>query len=230
MNMHNASWVRQDIVSASPRPAAQGGVMEWPRKNLFNGWLSTLLTMTSVAMVVWIAFALAPWLGNSIWRANSLAECRQILDGASGACWGVIRDRWPQLFFGFYPPHLYWRPVLTFALLFAALAPILFRTIPQRALWFSAVYPGLAYWLIWGGSLWFPVAVYCGFVFAAGPFSLTARVSRGIAVASATLGGVLWWIYAVQPVSAFADSLLPIALTPVASREIGDSCSRSSSG
>ncbi|MBP2236548.1 general L-amino acid transport system permease protein [Sinorhizobium kostiense] len=221
MNIHNASWVRQDIIAASPRPAAQGGVAEWARKNLFNGWLSTLLTVASVTIVVWMAMALAPWLSNSIWRANSLAECRQILDGASGACWGVIRDRWPQLLFGFYPPHLYWRPVLTFALLIAALAPILFRAIPQRALWFSAVYPGFAYWLIWGGSLWFPVAVYCGVVVAAGLLYLTARVSRGLAVASATVGAALWWTYAVQLVSALADDVLPIALTPVASREIG---------
>ncbi|MCZ4093313.1 amino acid ABC transporter permease [Sinorhizobium psoraleae] len=134
---------------------------------------------------------------------------------------GVIRDRWPQLLFGFYPPHLHWRPILAFALLFLALAPILFRTVPQRALWFSALYPGLAYWLIWGGSLWFPAAVYSGFVFAAGLFSQTARVSGGLAVASAVLGAALWWTYAVQLLSSLADSVLPIALAPVASREIG---------
>ncbi|MBK5567901.1 amino acid ABC transporter permease [Ensifer sp. SSB1] len=221
MNMHNASWVSQDIIAPSPRPAAQGGVTRWTRKHLFNGWLSTLLTVASLTTVVWIAFAIVPWLENSIWRANSLAECRQVLDGASGACWGVIRDRWPQLLFGFYPAHLYWRPVLTFALLVAALAPILFRTIPQRALWFSAIYPGLAYWLIWGGSLWFPITIYCGFLLAAVLFSLSARVNGALAVAGAILGAALWWTYAAQLVSSLADNVLPIALAPVASREIG---------
>ena len=46
--------------------------------------------------------------------------------GESGACWAVIRSRWHQFLFGFYPPEQYWRPVLTGGLLLAALAPILF--------------------------------------------------------------------------------------------------------
>ncbi|MBB4188440.1 general L-amino acid transport system permease protein [Sinorhizobium terangae] len=221
MNMHNASWVRQNMVSPSARPASQNGSFEWARKNLFNGWLSAFLTVASVVSLAWLAMVIAPWLGNSVWRANSLAECRQVLDGAPGACWGVIRDRWPQLLFGFYPSHLYWRPALAFVLLFAALAPVLFRSVPPRALWFSAVYPGLAYWLIWGGSLWFPVAAYCGLVVAAAMFRLMGRASRGLAFATAILGVALWWIYAVQPSSVLANDILPIALDPVASREVG---------
>lgn len=221
MNMHHVSWVRQDMMTASPRPAGEGSALGWARLNLFNGWLSTVLTVASALAVAWMAMAIAPWLANSVWRANSLSECRQILDGTPGACWGVIRDRWPQLLFGFYPSPLYWRPVLAFALLFAALVPILFRAVPQRALWFSAVYPGLAYWLIWGGSLWFPVAIYCGFVAAAAIFSLTARSSRGLASALSVLAVVIWSIHAVQPVSALANDIFPIALAPVASREIG---------
>ncbi|MFS8055089.1 amino acid ABC transporter permease [Rhizobium sp. BR 317] len=221
MNMHNVSWVRQDMVASSSRPVGQASVVRWAKNNLFNGWLSTFLTVGSLVAVAWSAMAIAPWLGNSIWRANSLAECRQILDGTPGACWGVIRDRWPQLLFGFYPSLLYWRPVLAFALLFAALAPILFRTVPQRALWFSAIYPGLAYWLIWGGSLWFPAAAYCGFVVAVGLFSVTMRLNQGLAVATAILGAALWWIYAVQPSSTLVNEILPIALDSVASREVG---------
>ncbi|WFU11860.1 amino acid ABC transporter permease (plasmid) [Rhizobium sp. CB3090] len=221
MNMHNVSWVRQDMVTASARPTGQASVVRWARNNLFNGWLSTVLTLASVVAVAWMAMAIAPWLGHSIWRANSLAECRQILDGAPGACWGVIRDRWPQLLFGFYPSQLYWRPVLAFALLFAALAPILFRSVPQRALWFSIVYPGLAYWLIWGGSLWFPAVIYCGFAVAAGLFLVTARTNQGLAVAAAMLGAALWWIYTVQPVSTQISTILPITLAPVTSREVG---------
>ncbi|RUM06186.1 amino acid ABC transporter permease [Rhizobium chutanense] len=221
MNMHNVSWVRQDIMAASPRPSGEGSALTWAKRNLFNGWLSTTLTMASALAVTCMAMAIAPWLAHSVWHANSLAECRQILDGTPGACWGVIRDRWPQLLFGFYPSPLYWRPVLAFALLFTALAPILFRAVPQRALWFSVVYPGFAYWLIWGGSLWFPVAIYCCFVVAAAIFALTARFSRGLAAALSVLAAAIWSIHAVQPVSALATDILPIALAPVASREIG---------
>ncbi|WFU04725.1 amino acid ABC transporter permease (plasmid) [Rhizobium sp. CB3171] len=221
MNMHNVSWVRQDLVSPSARPVGQNGPMRWARKNLFNGWLSTFLTVASVMTVVWLTVAIAPWLGNSIWKADSLAECRQLLGGAPGACWGVIRDRWPQLLFGFYPSNLYWQPVLAFGLLFVALAPVLFRAVPARALWFSAVYPGIAYWLIWGGSLWFPVSVYLGFAVAAGLFMLTARIGRGLGVSIAILAATLWWIYAVQPVTSDVNGLVPVVLDTVASRDVG---------
>ncbi|MDX8441381.1 amino acid ABC transporter permease [Mesorhizobium australafricanum] len=221
MNLHSVSWVRQELVLPSARPTGQNGPLEWITKNLFDGWLSTLLTVASVTAIGWLAMAVAPWLGNSIWKANSLTECRQLLNGAPGACWGVIRDRWPQLLFGFYPAQLYWRPVLAFALLFAALAPVLFRFLPSRALWFSAAYPGIACWLIWGGSPWFQIAVYLGFAIAAGLFASTARVNRGLGVSIASLGAALWWIYAAQPFSSGANSVFPIALEAVPSREIG---------
>jgi len=221
MNMHNVSWVRQDMVSPSARPAGQSGPLDWMRKNFFNGWLNTCLTLASVTTLAWLALAVAPWLGNSIWKANSLAECRQLLGDAPGACWGVIRDRWPQLLFGFYPAHLYWRPVLAFTLLFAALAPILFRVVPQRLLTFTALYPGLAYWLIWGGSFWFTIAVYLGFALAALLFTSTARIGQGLAVGIAIMGAALWWIYAVQPVSSGLDTVVPISLDSIASRDVG---------
>ena len=58
-------------------------------------------------------------------------ECREIVaanagEGATGACWAMIRERWDQFIFGFYPPDQWWRPILAFGLLFAALAPVLF--------------------------------------------------------------------------------------------------------
>src|SRR5690606_23461451 len=52
--------------------------------------------------------------------------------GVEGACWAVIRERWPQFLYGFYPAALYWRPVLAFGLLLIAIGPIL-CTQSQRA-------------------------------------------------------------------------------------------------
>ena len=60
-----------------------------------------------------------PWIVNGTWQGNSLRECREILDGNGGGCFAVLRERWPQLLFGFqYPDYLRWRPVLAFVLLF----------------------------------------------------------------------------------------------------------------
>jgi general L-amino acid transport system permease protein len=85
-----------------------------------------------------------------------LSACREIIvaahgEGATGACWAVINERLNQFLFGFYPPELYWRPILAFVLLFVALAPVLFSNLPRQMLWFSAVFPIIAYFLLWGG-------------------------------------------------------------------------------
>jgi general L-amino acid transport system permease protein len=58
-------------------------------------------------------------------------ECREIVwasagPEATGACWALIRERWHQFLFGFYPADLYWRPVLALGLLLIALAPVLY--------------------------------------------------------------------------------------------------------
>ncbi|TRB03887.1 amino acid ABC transporter permease [Agrobacterium tumefaciens] len=221
MNVHSVSWVRENMLPPYERPAGQTGIVQWMKKNLFNGWTSTLLSIASVAAVLWLVSAIAPWLGNSIWKANSLAECRQILDGASGACWGVIRDRWTQLFFGFYPPQSYWRPVAAFVLLLPALAPALFAALPRKMLWFSAVYPGLVYWLIWGGSFWFPVTLYLAFAAGAVTIALLTRKNTAVATATAIFTTVLWWVYLAGPLATFLEKAAPVSLESVASRQIG---------
>ncbi|NTZ92863.1 amino acid ABC transporter permease [Agrobacterium tumefaciens] len=221
MNVHSVSWVRENMLPPYERPAGQTGIFQWMKKNLFNSWTSTLLSIASVAAVLWLVSAIAPWLGNSIWKANSLAECRQILDGASGACWGVIRDRWTQLLFGFYPPQSYWRPVAAFVLLLPALAPALFAALPRKMLWFSAVYPGLVCWLIWGGSFWFPVTLYLAFAAGAVAFALLTRKNAAAATAMAIFTTVLWWVYLAGPLATFLEKAAPVSLESVASRQIG---------
>ena len=47
--------------------------------------------------------------------------------------------------------------------MFVALAPMLFSGVPRKLLWFSIAFPGVAYWLLWGGSLCVPLAIYAGF-------------------------------------------------------------------
>ncbi|HHX91006.1 MAG TPA: amino acid ABC transporter permease, partial [Paracoccus sp.] len=106
-------FVRDTMLPELDPPIAERGAVKWLRGNLFNGWLSSVLTVLSVLVIVWAVLAIGPWLMNSVWHAGSLTECRQILDGTSGACWGVIRDRFHQLMLGFYPRELYWRPILT---------------------------------------------------------------------------------------------------------------------
>ena len=86
-------------------------------------------------------------------------------EGASGACFAVIRERWKQFLFGFYPAELYWRPTLAFILMFVgARADPVLRPAAQDAVVLGRSIPGVAYWLLWGGSIFVPIVVYAGFV------------------------------------------------------------------
>jgi len=222
MASHEISWVRQQMLAQSVPPVRQSGIFRWARENLFNGWLSSSLTLASVLALTAMLMAVGPWLANSVWQAGSLSECRQILGGEPGACWGVIRDRWPQLVFGFYPAEHYARPVLAFVLLFVALAPLLFSRLPRKLLWFSVAYPGLVFWLVWGGSLWLPLMAYAGFAVGAALWRLTARLGAVVGVVLAVTGSVLWWLYATGAAAAWLAAYLPaLALVSVSSRELG---------
>lgn len=221
MSERNLAFVRSALLPAREPPARHLGLVRLLRENLFNNWLSSLLTVVSLLVSVWIVRSVSPWLFDSVWNANSLGECRQILGDAEGACWGVIRDRWTQLLFGFYPQQQYWRPLLAFALMLVALVPVLFVQLPRRLLWFSAVFPGLAFWLIWGGTLWLPVTAYAGFAVGAVLLRSTARLSAGLGAGAALAGALIWWGGASGIVTALLAQLLPLSLPVVASREMG---------
>jgi len=124
-------FVRDQMLAEKTPPILATGPLKWARENLFAGPVNSALTMLGVLVVLWGMQAAYPWLRHSVWVASSLGECRSIIaaswgEGASGACWAIINERWPQFIFGFYPSHLYWRPVMALGLLFFALVPLLF--------------------------------------------------------------------------------------------------------
>lgn len=138
-------------------PTASTGFVGWMRANLFSSIPNSILTIISLLLIAWIIPVIFNWtFVYSVWNADSLNSCREITaaaGGHEGACWALLKERWHQFVFGFYPSHLYWRPVLAFFLLMLAGLPILFDNVPQRGklLIFSAAYPFIAVWLIWGG-------------------------------------------------------------------------------
>ncbi|UZE25771.1 amino acid ABC transporter permease [Pseudomonas sp. B21-056] len=221
MTQHSIAWSRQQLLPQAEPPVGQGGCLFWIRSRLFNGWWSSLLTILSLVALAALMHAVFPWLANSVWQADSLGECRRILNGESGACWGVIRERWPQLVFGFYPPAEYWRPLAAFVLLFVALGPILFKRLPRRLVWFSVVYPGLVFWLIWGGSLWAPGMVYA--IAAAGgvAFRLCRRFGATTALIVAIMVVAGGWLRAAGSIAMLLEQIMPLALSPVSSRDLG---------
>jgi general L-amino acid transport system permease protein len=215
------TFTRKEMLPPQAPPVSQIGVVRWMRENLFSGPLNSILTIVSILVVWWIISHIGPWFTNAVWYAGSLAECRQILDGATGACFGVIRDRWSQLLYGFYPSNLFWRPNLAMVLMVVALAPILFSAVPRKLLWFSAVYPAIAFWLLWGGSFWVPVAVLAGFGAGYGAFRMLAPLSSLLSMLAGVAAAVIWWVFLALPLAGVLQSIAPLALQQVASRDFG---------
>lgn len=159
----------------------------------------------------------------------ALGDTANEIEGYGGACIAVIRERFWQFVFGFYPAELYWRPTLAFALLIVALWPVMFETAPRKLLILSAVYPVLAYWLIWGGTIWGPLLVLAGPVIAWAIWkklgAVLTEMSEAfgpiIAAVLAILAIALWFLFAVVPLDGVLSSILNIGLEPVESDRIG---------
>ena len=191
--MADLSFVRKEMLPEQTPPVTSVGLVGWMRENLFSGWFNSILTLVALVFIYYVFSGVLPWMVAPTWHAASLNEFRDILaelgrDGHfAGACWGVINDRWIQLLFGFYPPELYWRPILALVLLFVALAPILFSEyVPRQMIWVAALYPFAMPWLLWGGAFWVPLLVIAGFVLAALAFRVAA--ARGGAIGGAIAG------------------------------------------
>ncbi len=214
-------YVRTEMLPQQHPPIGQAGLVRWVRENLFSSVLNTTLTLVTILVVFSLVRHMLPWFANSVWTAGSLTECREILDGKTGACFSVIADRWNQMVFGFYPVELYWRPILAVVLLLAALAPMLFSGVPRQLLWFSVFYPSVAVWLLWGGSLWGPVLATVGFGIAFMVYQTVVRLQGLLAAPLTLLSLMVWWLWGVGLVAGVAQSIVPLDLTEVRSHEFG---------
>ena len=271
--MADASYVRDQMLPPQAPPVTEAGAVKWLRENLFSGWFNTILTLVGVVVIYWLVVSALPWWLNSVWTAESLSECREIVaakagEGASGACWAMIRERWHQFIFGFYPPELWWRPVMAFGLLFAAMAPVLFagqkknltlilgavglfllvtlglagapmggwiaamalvggmvalvQVQPGKLLWFTALYPALCFWLLWGGSVWMPIVAMLGFVVMGVAYlSLVARFGPTSSAIGAVTLALLWWLFLDIPITQALASMIGGGLEPVDSDQFG---------
>jgi general L-amino acid transport system permease protein len=225
--MADVSYVRSEMIAPAAPPNGAVGPIAWVRENLLSSWLNAILTLLSALLVWWLVDHIFPWFRHAVWNAGSLGECREIIKAtwgpdASGACLAVIHERWQQFLFGFYPNDLYWRPTLAFVLMFVALGPILFTQVPRKLLWFSVAFPGVAYWLLWGGPLWIPIVVYAGFIVAILVHRYASPVAGNLtALIAGVVATLVWWLYLAGPVAGALADIVPLALAPVSSKQFG---------
>ena len=229
MHAETVGYVRDTMLPEQDPPATSVGAIGWLRGNLFSGWFNSAMTILALIFIYWVLSIIVPWTFSPTWYATSLSECREILNEMGreghfgGACWGVIRDRWVQLLFGFYPSDLYWRPILAFVLLFVALGPVLFSDyFPSKLIWFTAVYPFIMPWLLWGGSIWTPILVIAGFGIGYGAFRVVSGAVGNLGgLIAAVVAALVWWLFLLGPVSELIHSIIPAAINQVDSRAFG---------
>ena len=216
----SVAFVRTETLPQLPPPASQAGAIKWMRENLFSNIPNSILTLASLYVIYLIVTGAFPWLANGIWNTNSLAECREALQGATGACFSVLTERWNQLLFGFsYPSEHYWRPGLAFILLFFAAAPVMFFDLPRKLLIFTGLFPFIAYWLIWGGTIYTPLFALIGFIVGYLVYARYVRDSFAMGFFGGVIAAFIAWTIGGYIVAAIAPET-PF-LEAVQSRDMG---------
>ncbi|MQQ08441.1 ABC transporter permease subunit [Epibacterium sp. SM1979] len=217
---NSVAFVADGNIPQSPPPARETGAIKWVRANLFSSWMNGILTVAALLIIYKLLSDALPWIWNGVWTTSSLSECREVLQGKTGACFSVLSERWNQLLFGFkYPTDQYWRPTLAFVLLFVAAAPVLFFDLPRKLLAFTALYPFLAFWLIWGGTILAPIVALLGVAAAAYVFQTYGKASFAIGFFGAIAAAFAVWIIGGKLIpDGASDNAL---LQAVPSRDLG---------
>ncbi|MBP0623375.1 amino acid ABC transporter permease [Cupriavidus consociatus] len=130
--------VSDEFCPIDPRPAPikTEGLMAWVRLNLFSSVWNGLATLIALAFLVRAGAALLDWgLLRAVFAAD--AEQCHALRG-TGACWGVVTEKFRFIVFGRYPFDEQWRPLIATVLLVGMLVLSGIRAFWKRwlvALW-----------------------------------------------------------------------------------------------
>lgn len=131
-------------------PIPMEGFVPWIRRNLFGDLRSTIATLIILALAVLYLPDLTNWaLFKAIFRP-SLEECQAAR--GTGACWGVVAEKFRQIILGRYPYAEQWRPLIATVLLLGLLAVSCIRVFwkPWLTVVWVAVIP-VVFWLMGGG-------------------------------------------------------------------------------
>ena len=139
-------------IAPRPAPVNTEGLVPWIRRNLFGDWRSAVTTTLLLALALYVLPGFAQWgLLQAVFAPDAQA-CQDAR--GSGACWGVVTEKWRVIIFGRYPYEQQWRPELATATMVAALVVSCIRWFWQPwlvALWIAVL--ALFFTLMGGGVL-----------------------------------------------------------------------------
>ena len=130
-------------IAARPAPVQTQGLVPWVRRNLFGNLPSSLFTLLLAALAVWLLPKLIGWAVVHAVTAANADQCQAAR--GTGACWGVITEKYRLIIFGRYPFDQQWRPELATIALVALLMASCTRM----------------FWRPWLALLWLAVLALC---------------------------------------------------------------------
>ena len=142
-------------IEPRPAPVQTEGLVPWLRANLLADWPSMLATLVIVALALRYLPGFFDWaVLQAVYRPD--ADACQAARG-SGACWGVISEKYRIIIFGRYPYEEQWRPLLATLLLLGLLVASCVRRC----------------WRPWLAALWVVVIAIFLLLMGGGVFGLT---------------------------------------------------------
>ena len=106
-------------IAPRPSPVRTSGALPWLKANLFADWRSSITTLFLVALGLAMIPKLMNWgVLQAVFSADS--DACQAARG-SGACWGVVTEKYRIILFGRYPFDEQWRPLIATGLMVGGL-------------------------------------------------------------------------------------------------------------
>jgi general L-amino acid transport system permease protein len=113
-------------IAPRPAPVRTEGLMAWCKFNLFNSWGTSLATALVGSALLLAIGRLVQWaVIDAVWVIDY-----NVCHAASGACWGVVREKFRFILFGRYPFEEHWRALICTVMLLALIV-----TSCTRACW-----------------------------------------------------------------------------------------------
>ncbi|MBI5718587.1 MAG: amino acid ABC transporter permease [Burkholderiales bacterium] len=138
-------------IAARPAPVRTEGFVPWVKKNLLADWRSAVTTVLLVIVALYVLPSVANWgIVQAVFGAD--AKACQAARG-SGACWGVVTEKFRVIIFGRYPFDQQWRPELATVVMVAALVLSCVRWFWKP--WLAALWVGVLalFFVLMGGGV-----------------------------------------------------------------------------
>lgn len=139
-------------IAPRPAPARLEGFVPWVRRNLFGNWQSAAATLVMAVLFAYWLPGLIDWALVKAVFAPDFDACQQVR--GSGACWGVVTEKYRLITFGRFPFDAQWRPLVAVLLMVGLLVASCVRAFWKSwliALWVAVL--GAFFVLMGGGVL-----------------------------------------------------------------------------